>query len=446
MNHSTGRVAFTSSPHSRDDDSRAHDDRSRYARQADALGELFDSIVEADYIVNLAMARRCQAIERAREWNDRMIRETAGGDRSATRTDIAERAFTAEVAAALHLPERTAQNLIWTSRTLVTQLPNTLQALADSRLSYRHAQILVDHSYSLEGAAVAALEAAVLPSAERMTPSQFERKVRKTRERIEPESMVERKIKADAERFVAITPERDGMAMLTALLPAAQAVAIDARLTDICRGLQTTDENRTLTQLRADVFSDILLDADGETAPRAGAGLRPTERYRSIRPRVLVTVPAMTLLRKGRDGGSLEGYGPIDPQTARDLTAEAPTLQRLLTDPETGAVLSIGRSRYRVPEDLKTWLRVRDGTCRFPGCSRSAGRCDIDHTDDWQNNGGTDHWNLAHLCPGHHTLKHASEWKVRQDPGGSGELTWTSPSGNHYVTTADTEMLAGVSG
>jgi hypothetical protein len=447
---------------------------SAYAVMSDSLGALVDDVVQADFVVGLAMTRRAEAIERAREWSEVTARaqaaDASGGGSLRSRLEMAERSFTSEIGAALRIPDRTALNLIWTSRTLIHNLPSTLAALADGRLSYRHAQVIVDQSYSLEGDAVGKLEAAVLPAAERMTPSQFERTVRKTRERLEPESMVARQVRAEADRAVFTLPERDGMVTLSACLPAAQAVAIDARLTEIARHLQTAEESRTLTQLRADVLSDILLDnifhdndndndfSDTEAgdAPLVGRGDGPVARYRSILPKVLVTIPMLTLLKHGNEASTLEGYGPIDPATARELTAGAPTLQRLLTDPVSAAVLAIGRKRYRIPEEIRTWLRVRDGTCRFPGCSRSAARSDIDHTDDWANgrdtggphgeslghSPGTDHWNLAHLCPGHHTLKHATGWRVQQIDDGTGTLHWTSSAGLRYTTTPETEVAA----
>jgi hypothetical protein len=456
---------------------------SAYAVMSDSLGALVDDVVQADFVVGLAMARRAEAIERAREWSEVTARaqaaDASGGGSLRSRLEMAERGFTSEIGAALRIPDRTALTLIWTSRTLIHNLPSTLTALAEGRFSYRHAQVIVDQSYSLEPDAVARLEAAVLPAAERMTPSQFERTVRKTRERLQPESMVERQVKAEADRAVFTLPERDGMITLSACLPAVQAVAIDARLTEIARRLQTADEPRTLTQLRADVFSDILLDnicadkicadndfvdTDAGDAPLVGRGDGPVARYRSIRPKVLVTIPMLTLLNRDSDsdrGGepsSLEGNGPIDLATARELAANAPTLQRPLTDPVTAAVLAIGRKRYRIPEEIRTWLRVRDGTCRFPGCSRSAARSDIDHTDDWahgyhpdrrpdsgpdsgnDSGCGTDHWNLAHLCPAHHALKHATGWRVEQTGDGAGILHWTSPTGIRYTTTPETAV------
>lgn len=141
----------------------------------------------------------------------------------------------------------------------------------------------------------------------------------------------------------------------------------------------------------------------------------------------------LTLLAYGDEPADLDGYGPIDPQTARELAAHAPSFRRILTHPETGAHLSYGRDSYRVPADLAAYLRVRDGTCRFPGCSRRAAGTDVDHTVDWDFGGATEHTNLAHLCRKHHRLKHLTRWRVQQGP--RGELRWTSPAGREHVST-----------
>lgn len=154
-----------------------------------------------------------------------------------------------------------------------------------------------------------------------------------------------------------------------------------------------------------------------------------------------MTVPVMTLLGRSEEPGHLEGYGPIDAETARDLAARAPSFRRLLTHPETGVVLSVGRQSYAVPADLRSWLRIRDETCRFPGCNRRAERCDIDHITPWQMGGTTDHRNLIHLCRHHHRVKHETAWSVSPSAplrstdlfARSGDVTWTSPAGRTYV-------------
>jgi Domain of unknown function (DUF222) len=411
---------------------------SDYGDRMDALGAIVDEVIEAEFRIGLAMSRRTQAIERARKYSEALANDPPSGKPTASTIEMARRAFVCEIAAALRIPDRTAERLIHTSQTLVNDLPATLLALGEGRLSFRHAQILVDNSYGLERAAVRELETRMLPVAQKNTPSRFEQSVRKTRERLNPESMVERQVKAVAERGTELIPEQDGMVFVGAHVAATVGVAIDNRVTEIARSLQCDEETRTLTQLKSDVFADILLDVDGQAGTKAGLGGDAIARYRSIRPTILVTVPAMTLLKRSAEPGVVEGYGPIDPATARELASISRTMRRLITDPVTGIVLTLDRKRYRIPKDLRTWLRVRDGTCRFPGCNRRAGPCELDHNLDWALGGPSDHDNLAHLCKKHHALKGASNWKVEQI--GGGRLHWTSPAKIPYETDPETVM------
>ena len=411
------------------------------AEGMDALAAMVDEVIESEFRVGLAMSRRSKAIERARKYSEALANDASTG-RQPTRSsiDMARRAFICEIAAALHIPDRTAERLIHTSQALVNDLPSTLLALGEGRLSFRHAQILVDNSYGLELAAVRDLEQRMLPVAEKNTPSRFEQSVRRTRERLNPESMPQRHTEAVAERGTELVPEQDGMVFVGAHVPAGAGIAIDNRLTEMARSLQCDDEPRSLLQLKADIFVDLLLDVDGQNGTTAGIESGPIARFRSIRPTVLVTVPAMTLLKRGVAPGIIEGYGPIDPATARDIASFSRTMRRLITDPVSGIVLVFDRRKYRVPKDLRTWLRVRDGTCRFPGCNRRAGPCEIDHTLDWALDGPSNHDNLAHLCKKHHTIKGASGWTVEQV--GGGQLKWSSPTGIPYITDPETVMDA----
>jgi hypothetical protein len=102
---------------------------------------------------------------------------------------------------------------------------------------------------------------------------------------------------------------------------------------------------------------------------------------------------------------------------------------RLFLDPVTGIVATV--DRYRPTPAQARFLAARDQHCRFPGCRVRARNCDIDHTHDHAHGGKTSIGNLAHLCRRHHTLKHATDWTVRQTDNGS--LEWTSPTGRSHV-------------
>jgi len=389
--------------------------------------------VQIDGIIAGLTAMRFEVAEQAQRFA-LLVDGRASGS-----ADLSRRAFRAELACALLIPESTADRLTSDAESLVNDLPATLAELRAGRIRERHARILVDQLGDLDDDVRAEIESVALPLAATMTAPKFERKVRALRERRLPEDAADRHRRALDERDVVLHPERDGMAWLGAKLPAVDAIAIFTRLDTTARSLRHAGDSRTLGQLRANVFSSIMLEGEGAGATGASVGERTT--YQAIRPQIIVTVPALSLIGKEATPATLEGYGPIDIETARRLVGDSTSLQRLLTHPVTGAELTLDRTRYRVTEELRTWLRVRDGGCRFPGCSRRAGACHIDHSHDYALLGTTDHNNLAHLCVSHHILKHGTPWKVRQLSGRAGDLEWTSPLGRRYVTEPAFERM-----
>jgi AraC-like DNA-binding protein len=406
---------------------------------ADAVSQMVQHVVGIDRAIAGMLAIRARVIDELR-----VASETADWEGTTRSRELTRMSLVAELACALRLPERTAGVLLDHSQALVAELPGTLAALERGEIGYRHAQVMVDHTRTLPPEGVAAVEEAALPDAESSTAAQFDRRARRLRERMHPESIAARRSRSEQDRAMFLSNERDGMASLSLYLTAPDAHAIHSKITDQAMALQGPGECRTLTQLRLDVARDLLLD----TLPtRAGSGrLEPggasRGRHEGIRPDVLVTVPIGTLLGSSEEPGELAGYGPIDPDSARVLAGRARSWRRIVTDPDAGVVLSFGRTRYRPSNDLKAWLRLRDGTCRFPGCSRAAAGCDIDHTQAWEHGGATDHDNLAHLCAKHHALKHGTTWAVNQEPGGSGAMTWTSPAGRTYRTEPDPPLPA----
>lgn len=399
-----------------------------HSRAEERLGSLVDSIATLERMEASIAAFKAQLIEQARQCSE-LLENSEMHVSPWTAQEHARRVLVSELACALRLPERTAERLVANCTALVTTLHATLNALSSGEISWRHATVMVDHASSLDDEFATEFEGAVLPFARSLTVAKFDRAARRERERRHPESIGARhEIAADG-RFVEFKPARDGMVWLTAYLPATSATGIYNRLTDLAMKHQSAAETRTLTQMRADLLCELLLDGGLDAGRDFG-----------IRPRVLITVPVLTLLGHTDEPAELEGYGPIDLATALELAAAAPSFTRLLTHPETGAVLSVGRASYAVPADLRTWLRVRDGTCRFPGCSRGARSCEIDHTKDWQFGHGTSHDNLAHLCPAHHRLKHSTGWAVRQLD--DGVLQWISPTGRTYRTDPQTRMGA----
>lgn len=282
-----------------------------------------------------------------------------------------------------------------------------------------------------------AFDAAVTDRAVRLVPAKFAVAARAIRERVHAESLERRHRRAAADRGVWMTAELDGMASISALLPAASARGMMAQLDRAARHLRAApDEERTLAQLRADVLADLIVRSDAPTSAasetfRDGAADGRPATPSPVQATVIVTVPALTLLGRGSDPAVLEGYGPIDLDTARRLAGDARSWIRLLTDPVTAAPLVLDRKTYRVPVALRRWLGVTSPTCAFPGCARRAAECDMDHRRAWAEGGGTDADNLEPTCRHHHRLRHDTLWSPLRTSS-EGDAAWTSPLGGSY--------------
>ena len=185
--------------------------------------------------------------------------------------------------------------------------------------------------------------------------------------------------------------------------------------------------------LRVDADVDALValaTRDGELVHENGTG--------SPAATVVVTIPYDTLIGAAETPVDLKGYGPITAAVARALaTAPGSIWRRLLVEPATGRAVKTDPTTYRPTTELTRHVIARDTTCRFPGCVRAAGRCDLDHVVPFnhhnpQAGGLTTPDNLIALCRRHHLLKHRTNWQVRHDAA-AGTVHWTAPTGHQYT-------------
>jgi hypothetical protein len=352
---------------------------------------------------------------------------------------------TAEVAGALTISEGAAARLLVESGMLSTELPVTLAALQAGNISWQHARIMCDETEGLSPDAAAAMEVHFLdpdaPNRSRgcfageLAPGRFRARARYWRERHHQDSIETRHRNSAKDRRLEYRPDRDGMAWISAYLPADRAAGIWNRATADARSMQGPGESRTLAQLRADIAATWLLGPAPRVGTPAGstrAGGMQAGGVPSPAAQVLVTVPVFSLLGQTEEPASLDGYGPIPASMARRLVADGATsFLRVLTDPRDGAPLEIGRTSYRLTKPMRQWLRLRDATCTFPNCNNHSLDNDADHILAWAEGGSTGVTNLGQPCPKHHRLKHTTAWRpvgaTRDAPPG-----WISPAGRYY--------------
>lgn len=379
--------------------------------------------------------------------------------------EMVDRSVRLELASALRVTEYAAGELMRHATALVERYPRALEALRRAGITDQHARILVDLLDQAGPTIAGRLSDTAVGLAEELPAGSFRRRLRRLIDELALETLPERNERALAERRVCLEPAGDGMAYLTAFLPAVEAHAVFDRLTRMGKamtgrhaGASGADDDtdagggadrdpvdgiaperpapdaRTLDQVRADILCDLLIDGTCEEHATPVRGIRPT---------VVVTVPVLSLLDDAAavaHPAHVEGVGPLPISRARELCGGARSWMRVLTHPETGIVLSVGRTRYDPPPELRRLVRWRAERCMAPGCSMPAARCETDHTVAWSDGGETALGNLAPLCTGHHKVKHHGGWTVTHVPGGGGILEWTSPYGRRYLVEPERRL------
>ncbi|OMH33167.1 HNH endonuclease signature motif containing protein [Tersicoccus sp. Bi-70] len=303
----------------------------------------------------------------------------------AERLAVGQRSAVAEIAGALQIGEKAVYALVRRADLLADHLSATDAALGAALLTGATATIIADEVQQYADGLASATdgqEAAVFRHAMEDTesslldvglagcrPDQLKARARRLRERCHPISFSARHAAALADRHVRITPDGDGMAVLTAVLPAAVAFRIDGRLGEFARALQAAETitdpgltadptvdsfgirrpaapSRTLTQLRADVLADLLTgaadlaDCAGDGTPDSTGTGRPG-RFDAGRPGRFgsgTVGTAGTVI--GRSGGAPTDAGAMNrvrtgtsTGTANGATTEAPAPRVLLTIP-----------------------------------------------------------------------------------------------------------------
>jgi hypothetical protein len=336
--------------------------------------------------------------------------------------EVAAESAAAEVGAALRLTRRAAEFDLALAVDLKERLPEVWQALASGRIDLRRVRVLVHGTAHLSMEAAQEVVGRVLEAATRLTTGQLGALLRRVCVQADPDDATNRYREAAEGRRIVMEPSVEGTAHLLGMdLPPDRVDAAMRRIADLAQGLKTRDEVRTIDQIRADVFLDLL---DGRHLARGGR-----------QGMVDIQVDLTTLARLSEDPGELAGYGPVIADIARQVAENQPGAEWrwTLTHPDTGMTIDNGTTRRRPTASQRRHVEAHHRTCVFPGCRRPAVDCDLDHRQPWADGGPTKTSNLAPLCRHHHNIKHHAHWTHQPLP--NGDHLWTSRLGHTYTTS-----------
>jgi hypothetical protein len=363
-----------------------------------------------------------------------------------------------EMACALRRPHGVLQRQVHQARLLRGPLARTHDELAAGRITLQHASAIAEQAERITGDALIVeavcdrLQDRVLPHAIKETPSQTRSRARRAVVTVDPAGERERRRQARRGCNVNAYGINDGLAVVEARLPISEAawvmalVDADARacVTD-GRMRDTTwlarhglDSGATLGQLRAAAFVDCMRTGlIGSGASDHAEGTQVGSTRLTVEMQVLIDAAALAGLAADPVAWAQIGSGAPQAFDRADLVrlladpGTHATFRRLVSDPFTGALIDRGATSYPVSASLAAWIIDRDITCRFPGCTRAADHCDVDHVVDFADGGRTTTANTGALCRRHHNRKTHGDWTVSQ-PRADGSCTFTSPTGREY--------------
>ncbi|MGH8946659.1 MAG: DUF222 domain-containing protein, partial [Acidimicrobiia bacterium] len=212
-----------------------------------------------------------------------------------------------EIRAALSLTRRSAETQMGLAVELAERLHRVLEAFRAGRLSLPKVWVIVNGTSHLPDETATEICDQVLDEAEAMTTGQLGAWLRRLAIQADPESAEKRYEESLADRRVAAQANVEGTANIYAMeLEPHRVSAAMRRINQMAKSLKTGDESRTMDQLRADVFMDVLLGKDSSASGKS--------QPRGV---VDVAVDLTTLLELSDKPGEIGGYGPVIADIAR---------------------------------------------------------------------------------------------------------------------------------
>ncbi len=248
---------------------------------------------------------------------------------------------------------------------------------------------------------------------------------RRLADRLDAAAQVKRKAQSENARRVSIRPAPDTMAIVSAVLPVAQGVAVWAALKTVADTLTGQGDERSRGQIMADTLVE-------RVTGQAKADAVPVH--------VNLTVSDEALLAGGTEPAWLADLGPVPAASARNLvdtaTQDAIATLRRLYVASTGRLMSMDSVSTAFPKNLALFLDLRDQTCRTPWCDAPIRH--HDHVRSLLAGGPTTADNGQGLCAQCNYAKEAPGWSARPigPPGEQHQVETTLPTGHRLRSRA----------
>jgi len=338
--------------------------------------------------------------------------------------ELAHRSAATEIRAALTLTRRAAETELDLALDTRQRLPQVWQALARGDIDVRKARVIASTTSHLTEDVARSVADQIVVRAPALTTGQLRAAIAKLCLEADPEDAERIYEEAVEDRRIVLEANPTGTADLRGMdLPPDRAVAISRRINRLARRLKTEGETRSMDQLRADVFLDLLEGSLGGAAGDTARGV------------VDIQVDLETLMNLSDAAGDLAGFGPVVADIARQVTERQRhgTWQFTVADPDSGQPLHTGTTRRRPGAGQRRHVAALNRTCVFPGCRMPAVESDLDHRIPWSEGGATEVCNLAPLCRHDHCNRHHCGWSYEPLP--NGDYRWISRLGHTYTTS-----------
>jgi len=220
-------------------------------------------------------------------------------------TELAWEAAATEIRAALRLTRRAAESELGMAIGIRRRLPRVWNTLFDGDIDGRRARMILHGTSHLDDQAARRVVDAVIDDAPGLTTGELAARLRRLCIEIDPQSARERYAEAVAGRRLVTEASPDGTAHLLGMdLPPHRVAAVARRINRLALSINTPGDPRSMDQLRADVFLDLL----------SGIQHRATGGVVDLR------VDLETLAGLSEAPGDLAGFGPVIADIARQVT------------------------------------------------------------------------------------------------------------------------------